>query len=189
MVFIFLGIVLFRGIGSFLGSYFLAMVSYNIIHTLRCQVFERYTVLPAAYFESSNSGHLISRITHNVNLVTSAATSAIKVIVREGLTLFGLLAYLMYMNWHLSIIFLAIAPVIGYLVNYASNKFRTISKKIQVSMGDITHVASELVTGHRMVRSFGGEEYEKNRFSAASRYNYRQQLKLMKTTAIHGRSK
>lgn len=181
----FVGIVLFRGVGSFLGSYFLAMVSYNIIHTLRCQIFERYTVLPAAYFENSNSGHLISRITHNVNLVTSAATNAIKVVVREGLTLLGLLAYLMYMNWQLSIIFLAIAPVIGYLVNYASKKFRAISKKIQVSMGDITHVASELVTGHRMVRSFGGEEYEKARFSTASRYNYRQQLKLMKTTAIH----
>lgn len=181
----FVGIVIFRGIGSFLGSYFLAMVSYNIIHTLRCQIFERYTVLPAAYFESSNSGHLISRITHNVNLVTSAATNAIKVVVREGLTLLGLLAYLMYMNWQLSIVFLTIAPVIGYLVSYASKKFRTISKKIQVSMGDITHVASELVTGHRMVRSFGGEEYEKARFSIASRYNYRQQLKLMKTTAIH----
>ena len=181
----FVGIVIFRGVGSFLGSYFLAMVSYNIIHTLRCQIFERYTVLPAAYFESSNSGHLISRITHNVNLVTSAATNAIKVVVREGLTLLGLLAYLMYMNWQLSIIFLAIAPVIGYLVNYASKKFRAISKKIQVSMGDITHVASELVTGHRMVRSFGGEEYEKARFSTASRYNYRQQLKLIKTTAIH----
>ncbi len=181
----FISIVIFRGIGSFLGSYFLAMVSYNIIHTLRCQIFDRYTVLPAAYFESSNSGHLISRITHNVNLVTSAATNAIKVVVREGLTLLGLLAYLMYMNWQLSIIFLTIAPVIGILVNYASKKFRAISKKIQVSMGDITHVASEMVTGHRMVRSFGGEEYEKSRFSAASRYNYRQLLKLMKTTAIH----
>lgn len=181
----FISIVLLRGIGSFLGSYFLAMVSNSIIHTLRCQIFERYTVLPTAYFENMNSGHLISRITHNVNLVTSAATNAIKVVVREGLTLIGLVIYLMYMNWLLSLVFLTIAPVIGILVNYASKRFREISKKIQVSMGDITHVSSELVTGHRMVRSYGGEAYETRRFNAASQYNYRQQLKLMKTTAIH----
>ncbi len=181
----FISIVLFRGIGSFLGNYFLAMVSHGIIHTLRCQIFDRYTVLPTAYFENTNSGHLISRITHNVNLVTSAATNAVKVVVREGLTLIGLFAYLMYMNWQLSLIFLAIAPIIGILVSYASKRFRIISKKIQVSMGDITHVASEFVSGHRMVRSYGGEEYEKARFSSASQYNYRQQIKLMKTTAIH----
>lgn len=179
------GIVLFRGIGSFLGSYYLAKVSNNIVYTLRCQIFNRYTVLPNCFFDNTNSGHLISKVIYDVNQVTSAATDAIKVVIREGLTVVGLLGYLLYMNWKLSLLFFGIAPLIALVVRYASKRFRKINKKIQVSMGDITHVSSEMINGYRVVRSFGGEEYEKKRFQAASRYNFRQSMKLVKASAIH----
>ena len=179
------GIVLVRGIGSFLGNYYLAKVSNSIVHTLRCQIFDRYTVLPTKYFDDRNSGHLISRLTYNVTQVTSAATNALKVVVREGLTVIGLLGYLAYLNWQLSLIFLAIAPVIGVVVGAAGRRFNKISKKIQASMGDVTHVSTELIQGHRVVRSFGGETYESKRFLQASQYNYKQSLKLVKISAIH----
>ncbi|MEH6504578.1 MAG: lipid A export permease/ATP-binding protein MsbA [Cycloclasticus sp.] len=178
-------IVFFRGIGSFLGSYYIAKVANNVVHTLRCEIFNKYTTLPNGYFDDQNSGHLLSRVTYNVQQVTSAATDAIKVVVREGFTVVGLLAYLMYMNWALSLIFLAIAPIIGLLVNYAGKRFKAISKRIQVSMGDITHVTSELVNNYRVVRSFGGEEYEKNRFKQASFSNFRQAMKMVQTGAIN----
>lgn len=179
------GIVLFRGIGSFLGNYYLAKVANSVVHTLRCQIFNRYTILPNAFFDDNNSGHLISRVTYNVTQVTSAATDAIKVVIREGLTVIGLLGYLLYMNWKLSLLFVAIAPIIGLVVRYAGKRFRKISKKIQGSMGDLTHVSSELINGYRVIRSFGGEEYEKKRFLEASRYNYSQSMKMIKTAAIH----
>ncbi len=180
-----IAIVFFRGIGSFLGSYYIAKVANNVVHTLRCAIFNKYTTLPNGYFDDQNTGHLLSRVTYNVSQVTSAATDAIKVVVREGLTVIGLLAYLIYMNWALSLIFLAIAPIIGLLVNYAGKRFKAISKRLQVSMGDITHVSSELINNYRVVRSFGGEAYEKNRFKQASFSNLRQAMKMVQTGAIN----
>ena len=180
-----IAIVFFRGIGSFLGSYYIAKVANNVVHTLRCAIFDKYTTLPNGYFDDQNTGHLLSRVTYNVSQVTSAATDAIKVVVREGFTVIGLLAYLIYMNWALSLIFLAIAPIIGLLVNYAGKRFKAISKRLQVSMGDITHVSSELINNYRVVRSFGGEEYEKDRFKQASFSNLRQAMKMVQTGAIN----
>ena len=176
-------IVFFRGIGSFLGSYYIAKVANNVVHNLRCEIFNKYTALPNSYFDDQNSGHLLSRVTYNVSQVTSAATDAIKVVVREGLTIIGLLGYLLYMNWALSLIFLAIAPIIGLLVRYAGKRFKAISKRIQTSMGDITHV--ELINNYRVVRSFGGEDYEKKRFKEASFSNFKQAMKMVQTGAIN----
>ena len=178
-------IVFFRGIGSFLGSYYIAKVANNVVHNLRCEIFNKYTALPNSYFDDQNSGHLLSRVTYNVSQVTSAATDAIKVVVREGLTIIGLLGYLLYMNWALSLIFLAIAPIIGLLVRYAGKRFKAISKRIQTSMGDITHVSSELINNYRVVRSFGGEDYEKKRFKEASFSNFKQAMKMVQTSAIN----
>lgn len=177
-------IVLIRGIGSFLGSYFIALVSNNIVHTLRCQLFNRYTALPSNFFDDNNSGHLISRITFNVQQVTGAATNAIKIIAREGFTVIGLFGYLLYMNWKLSLIFIVIAPVIGSIIKVATKRFRSISKKIQTSMGDLTHIASEMVTGNRVVKSFGGKAYEQTRFHDASDYSFRQSMRMVKTSSI-----
>ncbi len=178
------GIVIIRGVGSFLGSYFIALVSNNVVHTLRCQLFDRYTVLPSHFFDDNNSGHLISRITYNVQQVTGAATDAIKVVAREGFTVIGLFGYLFYMNWKLSLIFIFIMPLIGMVVKVATKRFRSISKKIQNSMGDLTHISSEMVVGNRVVKSFGGEPYEQGRFLSASKYSFQQSMRMVKTSAI-----
>jgi subfamily B ATP-binding cassette protein MsbA len=180
-----IAVMLVRGAGSFLGNYYIAKVSNSIIHTLRCQLFQRYTLLPARYFDDNNSGHLLSRITYNVTQVTAAATDAVKVVVREGLTVIGLLVYLLYLNWRLSLIFIAVAPLIGFLVLQTNRRFRKISKKIQAAMGDVTHVASELISGHRVVRVFGGEEYENRRFETASLDNFRQSMRMVRTGAVN----
>lgn len=178
------GIVIIRGVGSFLGSYFIALVSNNVVHTLRCELFDRYTVLPSHFFDDNNSGHLISRITYNVQQVTGAATDAIKVVAREGFTVIGLFGYLFYMNWKLSLIFIFIMPLIAMVVKVATKRFRSISKKIQNSMGDLTHISSEMVVGNRVVKSFGGEPYEQERFLSASKYSFQQSMRMVKTSAI-----
>ncbi len=181
----FSGLIVIHGIGTYLGNYFLAKVSTNVVHALRCEIFEKYTQLSTAYFDANNSGHLISRITNNVGEVTKASTDAVRTFVREGLTVVGLLAYLFYSNWLLSLVFIGITPLIVFLVKYVSKRLRMISKRIQESIGDITHITSELVTGHRIVRGYGGEDYERRRFMESSLYNRRQSLKLATTTAIH----
>jgi len=181
----FSGLIIVHGIGAYIGNYFLAKVSTNIVHTLRCEIFDQYTRLPTAYFDANNSGHMISRITNNVGQVTQATTDSIRTFIREGFTAIGLLVYLFYSNWMLSLVFVAIAPILVVLVSYVSKRLRTISKRIQESVGDITHITSELVDGHRVVRSYGGEEYERQRFLESSLYNRRQSLKLATTMAIH----
>lgn len=175
--------VTWQSIGSFLGNYFLSRVSLGLINDLRRALFECLLHLPNTYFDQNNSGHLISRITYNVTMVTGAATDAIKVVVREGLTVICLFAYLLWANWKLTLVMLAILPIIGFMASSASRKFRKQSKKIQLSMGDLTHVAAETIQGYRVVRSFGGENYELERFQAASEENMKKQLRMAKTAA------
>ena len=180
-----IGLFVVRGVGAFFGNYFLARVSANVVHKLRCELFDQYTRLPTVYFDQNNTGYMISRLTHNVGEVTKAVTDAIRTIVREGLTAVGLLSYLFYLNWKLSLIFLGVAPLIAVFVGFISKRLRRLSKNIQESVGDMTHIASELVAGHKIVRSFGGEQYERRRFFESSEYNKRQSIKLAATTAIH----
>ena len=172
-----------QGFGSFLGNYYLAKVSLGLIDDLRCSLFDSLLRLPNTYFDRHNSGHLISRITYNVTMVTGAATDAVKVIIREGLTIVFLFGYLLWMNWKLTLVMLVTLPIIGLMVSRASRKFRKQSKKIQAAMGDVTHVASEMIQGYRVVRSFGGETYESERFRQASAHNTDRQLRMVKTSA------
>ena len=178
-------IAAWQGLGSFLSNYYLAKVSLGLVHDLRVELFNKLLVLPNRYFDTHNSGHLISRITFNVTMVTGAATDAIKVVIREGLTVVFLFAYLLWMNWQLTLVMLAILPLIAFMVSSSSKKFRKQSKKIQVAMGDVTHVASETIQGYRVVRSFGGEVYEEKRFLKASQSNTNKQLRMTRTGAIY----
>ncbi|WP_248751424.1 lipid A export permease/ATP-binding protein MsbA [Pseudomonas sp. MWU15-20650] len=178
-------IAAWQGLGSFLGNYLLAKVSLGLVHDLRVQLFNNLLTLPNRYFDNHNSGHLISRITFNVTMVTGAATDAIKVVIREGMTVIFLFASLLYMNWRLTLVMIAILPLIAVMVSTASKKFRKQSKKIQVAMGDVTHVASETIQGYRVVRSFGGEVYEQKRFFRASQSNTNKQLRMTRTGAIY----
>ena len=178
-------IALWQGVGSFLGNFYLAKVSLGLVHDLRVQLFNNLLTLPNRYFDNHSSGHLISRITYNVTMVTGAATDAIKVIVREGMTVVFLFATLLWMNWKLTLVMVAILPVIALMVSSTSKKFRKQSKKIQVAMGDVTHIASETIQSYRVVRSFGGEPYERNRFLESSVSNTEKQLRMIKTNAVY----
>lgn len=178
-------IAIWQGVGSYLGNFFLARVSLGLVHDLRVALFNKLLDLPTRYYDNHNSGHLISRITFNVTMVTGAATDAIKVVIREGMTVLFLFISLLWMNWKLTLVMLAILPLIAVMVSSTSKKFRKQSKKIQVAMGDVTHVTSETIQGFRVVRSFGGEDYEQTRFRNASQSNTDKQLKMTKTGAVY----
>lgn len=177
-------VAFYQGVGSFLGNYYIAKVSLGVVHDLRTSLFNNLLTLPNRYLDNHNSGHLVSRITFNVTMVTGAATDAIKVVFREGMTVVFLFAYLLWMNWTLTLVLMAILPVIGLMVNSTSKKFRKQSHKIQAAMGDVTHVTSETISGYRVVRSFGGEEYETRRFYQASEANRERGLKMTRTGAV-----
>jgi len=180
-----MGIAVLRGIGFFLGNYYLAKVSFGVVHDLRVALFNKLLELPNSYFDSTNSGHLISRITYNVTMVTEAATSSIKTVIREGLTVIGLLIYLLWSNWQLTTVFLVVMVVMSVIVSQVGKRLRKLSHKIQSAMGEVTHVSSEAINGYQVVRSYGGEEYEKERFWRASKNNLRQSMKMTRVGAIN----
>lgn len=173
-----------RGVGTFMSQYFISYVGRQVINALRNDVFNRLMTLPSRYFDENAAGRLVSKLTFNVEQVAEAATNAVTITLREGLTIIGLLGFMLYTNWKLTLIFLAVGPLIGAVVSYASKRFRKISQRIQGSMGDITHVASESITGYRVVRAFGGIEYEKQRFHKVNDKNLKQSLKMASTQAI-----
>lgn len=173
-----------RGFGGFIGNYFISLVSNNLVHDLRCELFNRLLTLPSAFYDGHSMGHLVAKVTFHVTQVTGAATDAVRVIIREGFTVIGYVGLLLFLNWKLTLVFFAVAPVIGLLVSYAGKRFRRISERIQNSMGDVTHVASEAVQGYREVRTFGGSDYERGRFEKVSQDNRRQSMKMVVTSAI-----
>jgi len=181
----FIALFLIRGVGSFVGNYFLAIVSTSVVHKLRTEIFNQYTRLPVEYFDENSSGYLMSRITHNVGEVTTATTDSVKTLIREGLTAISLLVYLVYVNWLLSVTFLIVAPFLVVLIVYVSKRMRMLSVKLQNSVGDMSQITSELVRGQRTVKSFGGESFERRRFKEASLINRRQCLKLTVTQSIN----
>ena len=177
-------IVIWQGVGSFLGGYYLARVSLGLVQDLRIALLDSLLRLPMGYIDRYASGHLVSRITYNVGSVTGAATDALKVTFREGMTVISLFGYLLWMNWKLTMVMLATFPLIIFMVKRAAKKFRDQSRKIQAAMGELTHVASETILNFRLVRSFVGERYEQKRFYAACADSTRKQLHMVRTGAI-----
>ena len=185
IVFGLIGIFAFRGLGTFLGKYFIARVGRGVIHDLRSVLFNHMLLLPSNYYDNETSGSVISRVIFDVNQVMGASTRALTTLIQDGLTVVFLMAYLIYLDWTLTLIFLGLVPVIGLLVGLASRYFRKYSKRIQKSMGDVTQVTNEAINGFREVRTFGGNEFESARFLKASEDNRRQSLKFELTNAIN----
>jgi ATP-binding cassette, subfamily B, bacterial MsbA len=173
--------VLLRAVGEFVGEFFLSRISFRVVHQLRCELFDQLLLLPSAYFDRSSRGHLVSRITFNVAQLRDTSTDVSKTLIQDGSKVLILVGAMFWTNWRLTLTFLCIAPIVAIVVSYASDRFRRISRNIQSSMGDVTHVASEAVNGYRIVRVFGGESYERNRFRRASAFNSRQNLKMVAT--------
>ncbi|MEX1201183.1 MAG: lipid A export permease/ATP-binding protein MsbA [Methylophaga sp.] len=178
-----IGIFLVRGLANFLTTYGLGWIARNVIKTLREEMFDRLLTLPASFFDRSTSGQLMSKLLYDVEQVADAATDAVLVLIRDTLTIVGLLAWMIYLNGLLSLIILLTVPFIGLLVYQISSRFRRISKSIQDSMGDVSHVSSEIIEGHREVKSFGSQSYEAKRFDKVNQLNRRQRMKKIATEA------
>ena len=170
-----------RGLGFFIGNYFMSRVGFGIVHDLRKELFQKLHDLPKSYFDSNQSGQLINRITFTTTQVSGAASNAIKTLIREGFLLIGLFFYLLYLNFKLTLLLIITAPLIALIVYIAGKRLKKLAAKIQTAMGDVTHIASEAVDGHMEIKSFNAEEYENLRFENANTSNKNQNLKLEAT--------
>ncbi|MFH7764655.1 lipid A export permease/ATP-binding protein MsbA [Acinetobacter sp. BSP-28] len=180
-IFPFLVILLmfFRGLGSFIGGYFMAVISRNLVFNIRQEVFAKLLKLPSQYYLENTSGHITAKIMYNVEQLTAASSESLKTLVQQGLITLGLLGYLLYSNWRLTLIILIFAPLMGLLVRKASKRMRKLSLQVQDTMGDVNHVVQETVNGNLIVKGFGGQEYEQTRFRDNSLENLRRGLKMV----------
>lgn len=173
-----------RGIGFFVGNYFMSRVGFGIVHDLRADLFQKLHDLPKSYFDASQSGQLINRITFTTTQVSAAASSAVKTFVKEGFLLIGLFTYLLILNYKLTLLLVVTAPLIAIIVYVAGKRLKKLATTIQTAMGDVTHIASEAVDGHVEIKSFNAQDYENARFLEANASNKNQNLKLEATGSI-----
>jgi subfamily B ATP-binding cassette protein MsbA len=179
-------VVLFmlRGIGDFMQTYCPGFVGRKIVMTLRSQLFDRYVHLPIAYFDHNSSGTLLSKLTYNTEQVATATTDSVTVFIRDSLTIIGLIGYLLFMNWQLTLFSLIVGPLVAVLIRRINLLFRRYSKRIQNSMGDVTRVAKEAIEAPRVIRVFNAQDYEQGMFDKVIEHNRRSHMKLMMTKGM-----
>ncbi len=168
-----------RGIATFVTTMALTWVGGKVVMDLRNEMFDKLVSLPSSYYDKKSSGSLISKVTFDATQVTEAASNVLLVVVRDTLAIIGLLAWMFYLQWQLTLITFITAPVVVLTVKYFTKRLRQMSYRLQESMGDVTHVLEETIDGQHVVRSFGGESYEKSRFSHTAEQVRKFQLKFM----------
>ncbi|MFZ1640453.1 MAG: lipid A export permease/ATP-binding protein MsbA [Candidatus Contendobacter sp.] len=157
-------VFIIRGIAGFVGSVAMEWIAHRVVMDLRNALFARLLTLPTRYFDDHSTGSLLSRLTYDVSQVMTATTQALVTLVKDGLAVIGLLGWMLYLNWKLSLLAFLIAPGIALMMRLISRRLRRLSRELQELMGDLTHVIDEVLQGHKVIKIFGGQDYERKRF-------------------------
>ncbi|HDR0612758.1 lipid A ABC transporter ATP-binding protein/permease MsbA [Pasteurella multocida] len=177
-------VIFLRGISNFISSYCLSWVSGKVVMIMRRRIFKHLMFMPVPFFDQNSSGRLLSRITYDSELVANSSSGALITIVREGAYIISLLAVMLYTSWQLSIVLFLIGPIIAVLIRVVSKRFRELSKNMQNSMGELTATAEQMLKGHKVVLSFGGQIVEEERFNHVSNDMRRKGMKMAVADAI-----
>ncbi|OYW40830.1 MAG: lipid A export permease/ATP-binding protein MsbA [Hydrogenophilales bacterium 12-61-10] len=180
-----LALFVVRGLTSFVSTYCMAWVGSRLVMDLRAAMFDKLMTLPTRYFDQNPSGQLIAQLAFNVTQVTQSATSSLTTLVRDTVTVLGLLGYLVWLNWRLTLIVFALVPLTLWVVRLASKRLRGLSRKAQQNIGDLTQVVDEAVGGHRVVKLYGGEAYEQDRFLCAANLARAYEMKRVAANAVY----
>lgn len=173
-----------RGVFNFISSYSLSWAGTHIVKDLRQQLFRHMMRLPVSYHDQHSTGELISKITYDAEQIKQASSKALVVLIHEGAFVLGLLVVMFSKSWQLSAIFLLIAPIIALIVSVVSKRFRHISNRMQGTMGNVTSNAEQMLIGHKVILSFGGQAIEDKRFGEINNRNRHLDVKLESTKAI-----
>lgn len=180
-----IGLFFVRGVGSFLGNYYSALVSRNLVYELRVEVFNKLLRLPSSFYLANPAGTISSKLIFDVEQVTAASTDSMKTLLRDGLTVVALIGFLLYSNWRLTLILFVVLPPILWLIRIASKRYLKLSKGIQKTMGNVSHITNEVIGGYQVVKNYGGQAYEAERFDKTSKKNLRQGMKVVVTNSIN----
>ncbi len=165
---IIIAIVLVRGVADYIAAYATSFISYRLVLDLRTTMFGRLLTLSTEYYDDQMTGNLLSKFTYDVMQVTSAATNVLTVLLKDMVSIIGLMAWLFWLNWKLSLMVLIMAPPIIVVVRLINIRLRNSSRVVQRAMGDVNQVLEETINGHKVVKLFGGQFYESSRFTEQS---------------------
>ncbi|MEZ5534147.1 MAG: lipid A export permease/ATP-binding protein MsbA [Thiolinea sp.] len=179
-----LGIFLLRGAAMFTASYFMSWVGRRIVQQIRGEIFNHLLRLPVSYFQRKTPGELLSHLTYYTDQLASAATRGITVLIQESATIIGLLGLMFYRSWQLTLGVLIILPLITLIILFVTRRLRRLSHKVQSSMGNVTQMGNELIRGYKVVRIFGGEDYEARRFQETNQRNMDLEMKRVVTELL-----
>ncbi len=175
-----------RGLADFAATYGMNWVGSRLVMDLRTAMFRKLVAMPTRFYDDSSTGTLIAHILFNVTQVTQSATSAVTLLVRDTLIIAGLLGWLLWLNWKLTLIIIAIAPLAIFIIRTVSGRLRNINRQAQQNLGEITHVVEESVGAHKVVKIFGGQGYELQRFGTAVNNARRYFMKGISAAAANG---
>lgn len=176
--------ILVRGITNYIAGYCLAWVSGNVVMSMRRNIFQHLMYMPVSYFDQNPVGRSLSRVTYDTEMVATSSSHALVTIVREGAYLISLFVVMLYTSWQLSLVLFFMAPIIGTLIGIVSKRFRKLSRNIQSSMGELTVTTEQMLKGHKVVLSFGGQQIEKERFDRVSNDMRRKGMKIVSADGI-----
>ncbi|MBN9928775.1 lipid A ABC transporter ATP-binding protein/permease MsbA [Pantoea agglomerans] len=184
MPLVIIGLILIRGVSGYISSYCISWVSGKVVMTLRRRLFSHMMGMPVAFFDQQSTGTLLSRISYDCEQVASSSSGSLVTVVREGASIVGLFVMMFYYSWQLSLILLVLAPIVSLAIRIVSRRFRTISKNMQNTMGQVTSHAEQMLKGHKEILMFGGQQVETSRFEQVSNKMRRQGMKMVSATSL-----
>jgi len=179
-----MGIIFIKGIAMLASTVGMTWIASRLVMDLRMAMFTKILTLPTTEFDNISSGVLLSKVTYDVGRVMSASTDALVILVRDSLAVLGLLAWMFYLNWTLSLIIFTTVPLIIIIIRIVSKRLRGINTSIQTAMGDLTRILEEAISGHKLVKVFGGHQYEKQRFETSCHVVRHLEVKTQTTSGL-----
>ena len=179
------GLLFVRALAGFVSVFAMRWVARRVVENLRLDAFRRLMTLPVYFFDAQSAGIITSKVTYNTEQMAGASTKVAMSAVRDTLTILGMITYMLYLDWQLTLIFAVMAPLMIFYLRGMTPKLRKAGKSVQQSVGDMTQVLEEAVTGQRMVKIFGGQDYEYQRFSAAAAKNRQMQIRLGRISGLN----
>jgi subfamily B ATP-binding cassette protein MsbA len=173
-----------RNAAGFMSNYHMAWAGRNVVNSFRQDLFAKYMHLPASFLDNTSSGQLLSKLIFNVEQVAKASTDSVVTMVQESCFITGLIIVMFINSWQLSLMFVIVAPMIAVIARLSSKRMRKLSQNVQKTMSGVTQVAEEGLEGYRVIRTFGAENYEIQRFNELAEKNRQREMKTIATNSL-----
>jgi ATP-binding cassette, subfamily B, bacterial MsbA len=180
-----LALMVVRALAGFFSVYSLRIVARRVVEKLRIEAFDKLMQLPVTFFDNSSTGLLVSKLTYDVERLSNITTRSALNVLRDVLTVIGLLGYMLYLDWRLTLVFAMVTPLMALYIGRMTPKLRENAKKVQQAMGDITKTAEESISGQRIVKIFGAQAFELERFSAVVSKNRQLELRTARMSGLN----